>query len=133
MMNLEAKKMAIAALKKKLYKLQLEDAGMGTEKEMSTEAGDLQQAGEIGENNILEDAREEGEVVSATDGEDGEKEISLEIEAEGSGEGMEELYKRMREEFNSMPKSRAANGEKKTMMAGGGRMERMMAGKKSKR
>lgn len=117
MINLDAKMLALKELKKKLRKLEME-AEMGvSEDEMEGVDGDLSNK-ERGENNMVEDARELAEVEQAVDGEDGEKEVSIEIEAEGSGEGMEDLYKRMMEEFGGMPESRKAAGSKKGMMAG---------------
>lgn len=116
MMNMEAKMMAMKALRRKLRKMELEgglDEGMngdGMEGELDNQ--------ERGMNNIEEDAREIGEVESAVDGEDGEKEVSVEIEAEGDAGSMADLYKRMASEFGAEPPSREAAGKKRGFMAG---------------
>jgi hypothetical protein len=129
MMNMEAKMMAMKALRRKLRKMELEGAmgdemsGDGLEQELDNK--------ERGPNNIEEDAREIGEVESAVDGEDGEKEVSIEVEAEGDTEGMSELYKRMAAEFGAEPASREPAGKKKAFMAG--QKPAMMMGKSKKR
>jgi len=115
MMNMEAKMMAMKALRRKLRKMELEGAmgdemgGDGLEQELDNK--------ERGMNNTEEDAREIGEVESAVDGEDGEKEVSIEIEAEGDAGSMEDLYARMAKEFGAEPASREATGKKRGFMA----------------
>jgi hypothetical protein len=125
MMNMEAKMMAMKALRRKLRKMELEGA-MGDEMN-----GDgLEQ--ENGMNNMKEDAREIGEVESAVDGEDGEKEISIEVEAEGDSGSMSDLYARMAKEFGAEPASREATGKKRGFMAGP-KSPMMMAGKSKRK
>jgi hypothetical protein len=130
MQNMDAKMMALKALRAKIRKMEMEDE---TQEPQDGVAGDLDST-EQGMNNITEDAREVGEALTSADGEDGEKEVSLELELEGADSGtMAELYKRMAEEFGAMPKSRTAP-EKKTFRGGmgNGPMAGMMAGKKRK-
>lgn len=114
MQELEAKKLALMALRKKLRQLELEVGGNKSE----LGAGELS-TDEKGFGNQVEDAREEADVIAATDGEDGEKEVSIEIEAEGLPvDGMEELYSRMREDFGAEPESRKAVGKKVSLRGG---------------
>ena len=130
MQNMDAKMMALKALRAKIRKMEMEDE---TQEPQDGVAGDLDST-EQGMNNITEDAREVGEALTSADGEDGEKEVSLELELEGADAGtMTDLYKRMAEEFGAMPKSRTAP-EKKTFRGGmgNGPMAGMMAGKKRK-
>ena len=130
MQNMDAKMMALKALRAKIRKMEMEDE---TQESQDGVAGDLDST-ERGMNNITEDAREVGEALTSADGEDGEKEVSLELELEGADSGtMTDLYKRMAEEFGAMPKSRTAP-EKKTFRGGmgNGPMAGMMAGKKRK-
>jgi hypothetical protein len=130
MQNMDAKMMALKALRAKIRKMEMEDE---TQEPQDGVAGDLDST-EQGMNNITEDAREVGEALTSADGEDGEKEVSLELELEGADSGtMTDLYKRMAEEFGAMPKSRTAP-EKKTFRCGmgNGPMAGMMAGKKRK-
>lgn len=130
MMNMEAKLMAMKALRRKLRKMELEgdlEEGMngdGLEQELDNK--------ERGMNNVEEDAREIGEVESAVDGEDGEKEVSVEIEAEGDTGSMADLYKRMAAEFGAEPASREASGKKRSFLAGQ-KPGMIMAGKSKKR
>ena len=130
MMNMEAKMMAMKALRRKLRKMELEGAmgdemgGDGLEQELDNQ--------ERGMNNTEEDAREIGEVESAVDGEDGEKEVSIEIEAEGDAGSMEDLYARMAKEFGAEPASREATGKKRGFMAGP-KSPMMMAGKSKRK
>ncbi len=125
MINLEAKKAAIMALKKKLAKMMLEDEVPGSDEE----ATDLMDQ-ERGANNIAEESREVGEVEAATDGSDGEKEISIEMEVEGEGDDMAGLYEKMKAEFGAVPESRKASGLKKALMAGRGGREMPMKAKR---
>ena len=119
-MNMEAKMMAMKALRRKLRKMELGGAeGEGLEQEN-------------GMNNAEEDAREMGEVESAVDGEDGEKEISIEVEAEGDSGSMSDLYARMAKEFGAEPASREATGKKRGFMAGP-KSPMMMAGKSKRK
>jgi hypothetical protein len=130
MQNMDAKMMALKALRAKIRKMEMEDE---TQEPQDGVEGDLDST-ERGMNNIAEDAREVGEALTSADGEDGEKEVSLELELEGADSGtMADLYKRMSEEFGAMPKSRTAP-EKKSLRAGveKGPMAAMMAGKKRK-
>jgi hypothetical protein len=130
MQNMDAKMMALKALRAKIRKMEMEDE---TQEPQDGVAGDLDST-EQGMNNITEDAREVGEALTSADGEDGEKEVSLELELEGADSGtMTDLYKRMAEEFGAMPKSRTAP-EKKTFRGGmgNGQTAGMMAGKKRK-
>lgn len=123
MIRNEAKMLALKALRRKLRKMEMEDEmGIG-EENLEGEMDSM----EKGPNSQMEDAREMGEVEAAADGEDGEKEMSIEIEAEGDTGSMEELYKRMAQEFGAEPASRAAQGKKKGMFGG------MMGGKEMKR
>lgn len=115
--------LALKALKAKLRKMMM---GGG---EMQSDAEKLLED-ERGENNNAEDARELAEVEQAVDGEDGEKEVSIEIEAEGDSGGMADLYAKMREEFGGMPESRKASGMKKGLMGGVGAMKGKMRGKR---
>lgn len=122
MIRNEAKMLALKALRRKLRKMEMEDEmGIG-EENLEGEMDSM----EKGPNSQAEDAREMGEVEAAADGEDGEKEMSIEIEAEGDTGSMEELYKRMAEEFGAEPASRAASGKKKGLLGGmgGGMMKR---------
>lgn len=123
MIRNEAKMLALKALRRKLRKMEMEDEmGIGSQ-DMEGEMDSM----EKGPNSQAEDAREMGEVEAAADGEDGEKEMSIEIEAEGMDAGsMEDLYKRMAEEFGAMPESRKASGVKKSTFGGmgGGMMKR---------
>ena len=128
-MNMEAKMMAMKALRRKLRKMELEGA-MGDEKCCDGMEGELDNV-ERGMNNTEEDAREIGEVESAVDGEDGEKEISIEVEAEGDADGMSDLYKRMSAEFGAEPASREPAGKKRAFMAR--QKPTMMMGKSKKR
>jgi hypothetical protein len=131
MINSDAKLLALKALKAKLRKLILEKEGGMDEAEGEMMDGDLSNM-ERGENNMAEDAREQAEVEQAVDGEDGEKKVSVEIEAEGDSAGMEDLYKRMAEEFGGMPESRKAAGQKKGLMAGGNSVSEVLKGKKKR-
>jgi hypothetical protein len=93
---------------------------MATEGETSEQdqnMGDLS-TDEKGYSNQVEDAREEADTIAACEGEDGEKEVSVEMEIEGDTGGMEALYKRMREDFGSEPESRKATGKKVSMRGG---------------
>jgi hypothetical protein len=120
MMINEAKLLAMKALRRKLRKMELESEMDGSSpEEMPGEMDTM----EKGMNNQENDAREMGDVESATDGEDGEKEMSIEIEAEGDKGSMEELYKRMAAEFGAEPESRKASGQKKSMLGGFGGKE----------
>lgn len=130
MQNLDAKKLALMALRKKLRQLELETNGEPSEGPL----GDLS-TDEKGYSNQVEDAREEAEVISAVDGEDGEKEVSIEMEVEGPSDGMEELYKRMREDFGAEPESRKVAGKKVSMRGGmcsGAEAMQKVIGKKKK-
>lgn len=133
MQNMDAKMMALKALRAKIRKMEMEDEAQEPQDGV---AGDLDSS-EQGMNNITEDAREVGEALTSADGEDGEKGMSLELELESENPedkgSMEDLYKRMAEEFGAMPKSRTAP-EKKTFRGGmgNGPMAGMMAGKKRK-
>jgi hypothetical protein len=128
MIRNEAKMLALQALRRKLRKMELEDeVGVGEENMV----GELDSM-EKGVNNQAEDAREMGETEAAADGEDGEKEVSIEIEAEGLDEGsMADLYERMKAEMGAEPPSRAASGQKKGFLGGmsGGKMEGKRRGK----
>jgi hypothetical protein len=115
MQNLDAKKLALMALRKKLR--QLEMATEGETSEQDANLGDLS-TDEKGYSNQVEDAREEADTMAAAEGEDGEKEVSVEMEIEGDTGGMEALYKRMREDFGSEPESRKATGKKVSMRGG---------------
>ena len=115
MQNLDAKKLALMALRKKLR--QLEMATEGETSEQDANMGDLS-TDEKGYGNQVEDAREEADTIAAAEGEDGEKEVSVEMEIEGDTGGMEALYKRMREDFGSEPESRKATGKKVSMRGG---------------
>jgi len=115
MQNLDAKKLALMALRKKLR--QLEMATEGETSEQDQNMGDLS-TDEKGYSNQVEDAREEADTIAACEGEDGEKEVSVEMEIEGDTGGMEALYKRMREDFGSEPESRKATGKKVSMRGG---------------
>lgn len=130
MLGMDEKALLIKALKKKLAKLAMEDGAGVAEAEMEGAEGDISNM-ERGANNMEEDAREAAEVEQAVDGEDGEKEVSIEIEAEGDAGSMEDLYKRMADEFGSMPESRKAAGAKKGMR--GGSVSEMLKGKRGKR
>ena len=76
--------------------------------------------------NMKEDARAEAEAEAASEGEDGEKSTSIELEIESedpkAASSMEDLYKRMAEEFGSLPESRKAAGKKRSMLGGMGGM-----------
>lgn len=110
MIRSDEKLLAMKALKAKLRKMML------GEPDTSMECPDCE---EKGLNNSVEDTREMAAVDEAVDGEDGEKELSIEIEAEGEGPGMTDLYDRMKAEFGGMPESRKAAGQKKGLMGGG--------------
>ena len=116
MESLDAKKLALAALRRKVRELEQENSMS----DMSTS--------EKGYNNQVEDAREEGEVRAVTEGE-GKPQLSLELEVESEGEGeddseekssglLSELHKRMREDFKSEPESRKAQGKKVSLHGG---------------
>jgi hypothetical protein len=127
MIRNEAKMLALQALRRKLRKMELEDeVGVG-EENMEGELDSMEQ----GVNNQAEDAREMGEMEAAVDGEDGEKEMSIEIEAEGDGASMADLYERMKAEMGAEPPSRAASGQKKGFFGGmnSGKMEGKRRGK----
>lgn len=115
MQNLDAKKLALMALRKKLRQLEMATEGETSEQEenMSGLSTD-----EKGYSNQVEDAREEADTMAAAEGEDGEKEVSVEMEIEGDMGGMEALYKRMREDFGAEPESRKATGKKVSMRGG---------------
>ena len=115
MQNLDAKKLALMALRKKLRQLEMETSG--SSEEQASNMDDLS-TDEKGYSNQVEDAREEADTMAACEGEDGEKEVSVEMELEGDTGGMEELYKRMREDFGSEPESRKASGKKVSMRGG---------------
>jgi hypothetical protein len=118
MQNLDAKKLALMALRKKLRQLEMETSGASPEQ--ASNMDDLS-TDEKGYNNQVEDAREEADTMAAAEGEDGEKEVSIEMEVEGEGApsgGMEELYKRMKEDFGAEPESRKATGKKVSMRGG---------------
>lgn len=131
MQNMDVKKAALEALRKKIAKLELE-AEMGDE---VTAGDDLDLLEEKGASNMEESARAEAESEAASEGEDGEKGVSIEMEIESddpkASEGMEDLYKRMAEEFGALPLSRKAGGLKKALMAGKGQKQEMF-GKKRK-
>lgn len=136
MQNLDAKKMALVALRRKLRQMEMEIGGENSEQEENL--GEIS-TDEKGYNNQVEDAREEGDATAAAEGEDGEKEVSIELEVEAEGApsgGMEELYNRMREDFGAEPESRKAAGKKVSMMGGMngamGAMHKAMIGKKKK-
>jgi hypothetical protein len=115
MQNLDAKKLALMALRKKLRQLEMATEGETSEQEENM--SDLS-TDEKGYSNQVEDAREEADTMAAAEGEDGEKEVSVEMEIEGDMGGMEALYKRMREDFGSEPESRKATGKKVSMRGG---------------
>lgn len=115
MQNLDAKKLALMALRKKLRQLELETSGASPEQ--SSNMDDLS-TDEKGFSNQVEDAREEADTMAAAEGEDGEKEVSVEMEIEGDTGGMEALYKRMKEDFGAEPESRKATGKKVSMRGG---------------
>lgn len=132
MQNLDAKKLALMALRKKLRQLELETNGESSEQDANL--GDLS-TDEKGYSNQIEDSREEADVIAASDGEDGEKEVSVEMEIEGDTGGMEELYKRMREDFGAEPESRKVAGKKVSMRGGmcsGAEAMKKVIGKKKK-
>lgn len=119
MQNMDLKRAAIEALRKKIAKLEIE-AEMGDE---VTAGDDLDVASETrGMENMKEDARAEAEAKAATEGEDGEKGVSIDLELESedpeAGKSMEDLYKRMAEEFGALPESRKAAGTKRSKLAG---------------
>ena len=103
------------ALRKKLRQLELETSGASPEQ--SSNMDDLC-TDEKGFSNQVEDAREEADTMAAAEGEDGEKEVSVEMEIEGDTGGMEALYKRMKEDFGAEPESRKATGKKVSMRGG---------------
>jgi hypothetical protein len=103
------------ALRKKLRQLEMATEGETSEQEENM--SDLS-TDEKGYSNQVEDAREEADTMAAAEGEDGEKEVSVEMEIEGDMGGMEALYKRMREDFGSEPESRKATGKKVSMRGG---------------
>jgi hypothetical protein len=114
MESLDAKKLALAALRRKVRQLEQENSMS----DMSTD--------EKGYNNQVEDAREEGEVRAVTEGE-GRPQLSLELEVENESEGddgekegglLSELHKRMREDFRAEPESRKAQGKKVSLHGG---------------
>jgi len=118
MESLDAKKLALAALRRKVRELEQENSMS----DMST--------AEKGYNNQVEDAREEGEVRAVTEGE-GKPQLSLELEVENENESegeddseekssglLSELHKRMREDFKSEPESRKAQGKKVSLRGG---------------
>ena len=118
MESLDAKKLALAALRRKVRELEQENSMS----DMSTD--------EKGYNNQVEDAREEGEVRAVTEGE-GKPQLSLELEVENENESegeddseekssglLSELHKRMREDFKSEPESRKAQGKKVSLHGG---------------
>jgi hypothetical protein len=112
MEGLDAKKLALVALRRKVRELEQENSMS----DMSTD--------EKGYNNQVEDAREEGEVRAVTEGE-GKPQLSLELEVENESEDGEEksgllseLHKRMREDFKSEPESRKAQGKKVSLHGG---------------
>ena len=115
MQNLDAKKLALMALRKKLRQLEMATEGETSEQEENM--SDLS-TDEKGYSNQVEDAREEADTMAAAEGEDGEKEVSVEMEIEGDMGGMEALYKRMREDFGAEPESRKATGKKVSMRGG---------------
>jgi hypothetical protein len=115
MQNLDAKKLALMALRKKLRQLEMATEGETSEQEENM--SDLS-TDEKGYSNQVEDAREEADTMAAAEGEDGENEVSVEMEIEGDMGGMEALYKRMREDFGSEPESRKATGKKVSMRGG---------------
>lgn len=133
MQNLDAKKLALMALRKKLRQLEMETSGASPEQ--ASNMDDLS-TDEKGYGNQVEDAREEADTMAAAEGEDGEKEVSVEMEIEGDTGGMEALYKRMKEDFGAESESRKATGQKVAMrggMNGGMAMHKaMMMGKKKK-
>lgn len=132
MQNMDVKRAALEALRKKIAKLELE---LGMEDEV-TASDDLDIVDEKGPGNMEEAAREEAEVEAAVDGEDGEKETSIELSIESedpeAAGGMEDLYKRMAEDFSAVPPSRAAGGAKKALMGGSSPLMAMMGKKKRK-
>ena len=67
---------------------------------------------------MLENSRETAEVLTSSEGEDGEKTLASDMGEESSGAGMDELYKKMKEDFNSEKPSRMASGKKKAVMGG---------------
>jgi len=115
MESLDAKKLALAALRRKVRQLEQENSMS----DMSTD--------EKGYNNQVEDAREEGEVRAVTEGH-GKPQLSLELEVENESEGedggeessglLSELHKRMREDFKAEPESRKAQGKKVSLHGG---------------
>lgn len=116
MEGLDAKKLALVALRRKVRELEQENSMS----DMSTD--------EKGYNNQVEDAREEGEVRAVTEGH-GKPQLSLELEVENESEGeddseekssglLSELHKRMREDFKSEPESRKAQGKKVSLHGG---------------
>ena len=121
------------ALRKKLRQLEMATEGETSEQEENM--SDLS-TDEKGYSNQVEDAREEADTMAAAEGEDGEKEVSVEMEIEGDMGGMEALYKRMREDFGSEPESRKATGKKVSMRGGmngmGAMKQAMIMGKKKK-
>lgn len=131
MQNMDVKKAALEALRKKIAKLELE-AELGQE---VTAGDDMDLLEEKGPANMEESARAEAESEAATEGEDGEKGVSIDLEIESddpeAAAGMEDLYKRMASEFGAEAPSRAAAGLKKALMGGNAKPMAMM-GKKRK-
>jgi hypothetical protein len=120
MQNMDMKKAALEALRKKIAKLELE-------MEMGDEMG--------AEGDMEASAMPESEAEPTMEGEDGEKGVSIEMEMESedpeAAAGMENLYSRMAEEFSAMPESRKAAGSKKSLF--GGAPKAMPFGKKARK
>jgi hypothetical protein len=118
MQNMDMKRAALEALRKKIAKLELE---LGMEDEV-TASDDMDIGDEKRPEKMASDALAEAEAEAATEGEDGEKGVSIEMEMESddpaAAEGMEDLYKRMADEFSAVPASRAAAGSKKGLLGG---------------
>lgn len=131
MQNMDMKRAALEALRKKIAKLELE---MELDDEV-TASDDMDMAEEKGAANMEANAQAEAEAEAAVDGEDGEKGVSIEMEMESddpeAAAGMEDLYSRMAEEFSAMPASRQAAGSKKSLF-GGSPSAPMKMGKKRK-
>ena len=131
MQNMDMKKAALEALRKKIAKLELE-MEMGDE---VTAGDDMDLAEEKGPANMEANAMAEAESEAVVDGEDGEKGVSIEMEMESddpaAAEGMEDLYARMAQEFSAMPESRKAAGSKKSLF--GGAPKAMPFGKKARK
>jgi hypothetical protein len=131
MQNMDMKRAALEALRKKIAKLELE-MEMGDE---VTAGDDMDLAEEKGPANMEANAMAEAESEAAVDGEDGEKGVSIEMELESddpeAAKGMEDLYSRMASEFSAMPASRQAAGSKKSLF--GGAPKGMQFGKKARK